>query len=99
MEGFVNSSFEQDDDDEDSGGGYEEEEEDGSKPKFNAAKLAKMLRSFADVAESMQGWAKSLGWIDRRCKSFAIYMVVLQGYNWHLTFFTCESNVQQSEMF
>ena len=54
MEESVNSSFE--DDDEDSGGG---DEEDGLKPKFNAAKLAKMLRSFADVAESVQGWAEN----------------------------------------
>ena len=32
-----------------------EDEEVEEKPKFNAAKLAKMLRSFADVAESVQG--------------------------------------------
>ena len=54
METSVNSSFEQDDDaDDDRGGGNGEEER--VTPKFDAAKLAKMLRSFADVAESVQG--------------------------------------------
>jgi len=52
---FGQNRFE--DDDEDSGGG---DEEDGLKPKFNAAKLAKMLRSFADVAESVQGYFDEL---------------------------------------
>ena len=59
MEASVNSSFEQDDDDR--GGGNGEEER--VTPKFNAAKLAKMLRSFADVAESVQGWAEHF-WFD-----------------------------------
>ena len=58
METSVNSSFEQDDDaDDDRGGGNGEEER--VTPKFDAAKLAKMLRSFADVAESVQGWAEN----------------------------------------
>ena len=55
MEGSVLSSFEHNDDDEEDSGGGNEDDEEVVTTKFNIAKLAKMLRSFADVAESMQG--------------------------------------------